>query len=243
MSIEIKLGEQGIRNSYHQAATKYLVISVSADKSAKIEERRESNRSGGGGDKGDASTPSGINRRTAVLFTKKSCHRRSSSTTATHARKSSGRPSKTRVPSSPGPCGGPQLDDYSGEDDDDVVDVPTPKKSCRKDPKSATAKSPRKRSVSIAGLDKDGATSPKRTSGGCDALSPSKNSVFFSSQQKESFTQYRSRSHAISDMDTTSESGSTDSLMSGSESTREGSSESGDEKGSHHRYSKRKRGT
>ena len=215
-----------------------------ADKSAKIDERRESNRSGGG-DKGDASTPtSGVNRRTAVLFTKKSCHRRSSSTgsAATHPRKSSGRPSKTRVPSSPGPCGGPQLDDCSGEEDDDVIDVPTPKKSCRKDPKSATTKSPRKRSVSIAGLDKDGATSPKRTSDGC--TSPSKNNgVFFSSQQKESFTQYRSRSHAISDMDTTSESGSTDSLMSGSESTREGSSESGDEKGSHHRYSKRKRGT
>ena len=177
-----------------------------------------------------------------MLFTKKSCHRRSSSTgsAATHQRKSSGRSSKTRVPSSPGPCGGPQLDDDSG-DDDDVSDVPTLKKSCRKDSKSATAKSRRKRSVSIAGLDKDGTTlpSPKRTSDGCDPSTPSKNSVFFSSQQKESFTQYRSRSHAISDMDTTSESGSTDSLMSGSESTREGSSDSGDEKGSHHRYSKR----
>ena len=216
-----------------------------------MEQRRDSNKSNCS-DKGDASTPTGVNRRTAVLFTKKSCHRRSSGSNTTQSRKAPGRPPRTRIPSSPGPCGGPQLDDDSdiGDHDDgeDSADVPTPKKSCRKDTKNASAKSPgsRKRSVSIASLDKDGAglPSPKRMANGGDTSTPSKqDGAFFAHQQKESFMQYRNRSHAISDMDTTSESGSTDSLMSGSESTRETSSESGDEKesSSHHRYSKRGR--
>ena len=215
-----------------------------------MEDRRDSNKSSCT-DKGDSSTPTGVNRRTAVLFTKKSCHRRSSTSgsNATKPRKPPGRPPRNRVPSSPGPCGGPQLDDDSDNGDhDDGPDVVTPKKSCRKGAKNASVKSPgsRKRSVSIASLDKDGTglSSPKRSADGSEASTPAKqDGAFFAHQQKESFMQYRNRSHAISDMDTTSESGSTDSLMSGSESTRETSSESGDEKdsGNHHRYSKRGR--
>ena len=165
------------------------------------------------GHKGDESVspPTGVNRRTAVLLTKKVSSKGASSRAGT-GRKGPGRPPKPR-----GPCGGPQLDD---EDDDDEP--------------AAAMSPPRKRSASLAGLDGTPPASATAKRHLSDS-SPAGPAVAFAdgALNRGSFTQYRGRSHVISDLDTTSDSGS----QSETDSSPRSSSDSDDDDG--HRYSRR----
>ena len=144
-------------------------------------------------------SPSGVNRRTTVLFGKKNKQSPTTQpTTPTQPRKGPGRPPKNRqvveseVPASPGP-------------------------------------ETRKRSASTASLDNSGNSPAAKRSltyadGPC--LTPEIN--LFTTVHKESFLQYRSHSLDHTDVDSSSESGSTDESTSECGDSKESSSENGE---------------
>jgi hypothetical protein len=187
-------------------------------------------------------TPSGVNRRSAVLFGKKP-QKRSRKDSEDHTgddqtpnKKGPGRPNKSKTNTAS--VDSPVESSASGASNVD-------KKSSDDKTVAPSSGSSRKRANSSTNVSQDVSDSSQTSSKRPVSLSSTQISTtiadgpsLFSHSRRESFLQYRNFSQSQSDVDSSSESGSTDSSLSDLESSSKASS-SDNEDGSSKRYSRR----
>ena len=185
-----------------------------------------------------APSPSGVNRRTAVLFSKKGFRKSQPPTPPSSekpARKGPGRPPKHRPDKDKDKENDKDKDgekDKEKEKPDRATRLPEGPCLSARSPKSpASPRSPggRKRSASMSLATEAEVPSAKRSLSLTEPLMEGSENLFSASTHRTSFMNYRSALPvSMSDIDTTSESSSTDESFSDSESHDESNSENGD---------------
>ena len=201
-----------------------------------------------------APTPMGVNRRTTVLFTNKSLCKTAaqsagstSSGNSTPEHNSASRRRRPGRPARPKPHGiesAKPIDSLAKKTDSAITLKHQNVEKVHESPGPSTRKRSSSTTTSNITESLSADLPSKRSSSLSDPpLLPSgpsldTGSLFSDAQKKESFTQYRSTGGLISDIDTASESGSSDSSLSDSDSSKQSSSDSADGEMAH-RYSRR----